>query len=198
LNQLLASKPQFLCDAEVLNIDCGANTGLSGLYLKCLMPNSTVVAVEADLANFEVLSKQAFATELHVEHAAINDIDEPLSIQSTSYGEWGQQVRPSVEKSAGVRCLTINEIVSSYSPLQPFLVKIDIEGSEERLFRSNLEWLDATPIVVVEIHDWMSSEHLTSRSLIAALQHRSRHLIARGNLLWIVSIDLLRDTMRKH
>src|SRR5688572_21649310 len=42
---------------EPFIIDCGANIGLSVIYLKTLSPGATILAFEPDEKNFELLSK---------------------------------------------------------------------------------------------------------------------------------------------
>jgi len=48
----------------------------------------------------------------------------------------------------------MNDIYEELSEYEPFIAKIDIEGAEFDLFRENLEWVDATPIITIELHDW--------------------------------------------
>ena len=52
-----------------------------------------------------------------------------------------------------IEIISINKILSDYQNCFPFIVKIDIEGSEDDLFSSNTDWVAKFPIIVVEPHD---------------------------------------------
>jgi len=38
----------------------------------------------------------------------------------------------------------------------PMVVTLDIKGLETNLLRSGTEWVDDLPLLVLEMHDWMS------------------------------------------
>ena len=194
LSHLIGAPAGVFSRGKFLIVDCGANIGLSALYFQCVFPCSRIIAIEADQANFESLCRQSFAPLIGCEHAAVNDIVEPLCVKPGAHGEWGRTVCESGEP--GVPCRTLNDIFSGNTDYTPFLVKIDIEGSESRLFRSNLEWFDRTPIVVIELHDWMDPDGVTSRELIRALAVRERLIVPRNDLIWIISPELVRESIK--
>ena len=71
---------------------------------------------------------------------------------------------PSTEGT--INALSISDILSRY-PENRFallLVKVDIEGFERDLFADNLDWIDATPLLVIELHDWMIPGRANSRA----------------------------------
>ena len=51
----------------------------------------------------------------------------------------------------------MNKILKNF-PKKKFnylIIKIDIEGFEDELFKKNTEWLDKFKIIIIELHDWM-------------------------------------------
>jgi hypothetical protein len=59
------------------------------------------------------------------------------------------------EASHETSAITINEILSMHSDCELLLVKVDIEGGEAALFKSNIEWLYDLSVLVIELHDWI-------------------------------------------
>ncbi len=178
-----------------LIIDCGANIGLSSLYFHLRFPKAKVIAVEADIHNFRHLAAQPFTRHIFPIHAAISNQAETLSVSRNEYGEWGTRVLQQ-SGSDVVQSITINDLYYQHSASHiPFLVKIDIEGFEEHLFQSNLEWLDITPIVVIELHDWMFPEKAVSRNFLQTIASRNRLIVTRNEHIWVISPELLRQAI---
>ena len=59
----------------------------------------------------------------------------------------------------------------------PFIVKVDIEGSESDLFSESTEWVDDVPILIVELHDWLMPKQGLSRSFLQCIAHRDRDFV---------------------
>jgi hypothetical protein len=62
----------------------------------------------------------------------------------------------------------------------PLIVKVDIEGSEVQLFRSNLEWVEQTPLIVFELHDWLGGWRGTGHAVFSCLSTHRRDYMQRG------------------
>ena len=48
-------------------------------------------------------------------------------------------------------------------------MKIDIEGGEDDLFSGDLDWLERTPLVIIELHDWLFPNEPRSRNFLRAV-----------------------------
>jgi hypothetical protein len=83
--------------------------------------------------------------------------------------------------------ITINEILNYKKKNWPFIIKIDIEGSEKDLFESNIQWMNKFKIIIIEIHDWMlPSQGISSNfiySLAKSMKKNKRDLILNGENL---------------
>ena len=64
-------------------------------------------------------------------------------------------VKASVDKSSikMVEAISINDFLAQHQIDTIDLLKIDIEGAELPLFSRNLDWLNKTKIIIVEIHE---------------------------------------------
>ena len=56
-----------------------------------------------------------------------------------------------------------------YGARRNLIVKVDIEGGEYALFRSNTAWLNHTDLLIAETHDWLFPGQDTSRTLFQGI-----------------------------
>jgi FkbM family methyltransferase len=144
-----------------LIVDAGANIGASPIYFAYSFPRMRVIAIEPEQSNFELLVANSQWLPIQCVRKAI--AFEPgfvNVIPRAAY--WSFQTSPAGENNStadSVACVTVNEIYNSnaldFVPF-PFIVKIDIEDSEHNLFSgNNTEWVGLTPLIIVELHDWL-------------------------------------------
>ena len=95
----------------------------------------------------------------------------------------------------GVTAYTIDQLTSGGAA---FIVKIDVEGSEGALFRSNTEWVDRTDLVMVECHDWLFPGSKTSNALLRRLTSADFELLLNGeNMMFLLSDAAVHATAPK-
>ena len=68
------------------------------------------------------------------------------------------------QAQSALTTVTIDEISGHVAEAELLIVKVDIEGAEEQLFRGNLAWLARTPLLIIELHDWMKPWSGSSRN----------------------------------
>ena len=75
--------------------------------------------------------------------------------------------------------LSINSLVkdAESKKLQPFIIKIDIEGFESELFSQNTEWIDRFPVLIIELHDWVRPKEKTSLTFLNAISKLDRDFV---------------------
>jgi len=61
------------------------------------------------------------------------------------------------------------------------ILKIDIEGGEIELFRSNVEWIEQTPLIVFELHDWQGGWRGAGHSVFSRLSTHPRDYMQRAD-----------------
>ena len=116
-----------------------------------------------------------------------------LNSLTPGQGEWGFQTRPSDSTSSEfkVDCVSVNEIYNAYDDETiPFIVKIDIEGGESDVFSKNVAGSTSTPLIIVELHDWLLPKKSTSKSFLRAIAGRDRDFIYFGENIFSISNDL--------
>lgn len=177
-----------------LVVDAGANIGVSPLNFILRVPNSLVVAIEPELENFKLLSKNVEGLDVEVIHGAVSSQAGRARVIDPGRGHWAYQTRHianEIDVADSVPCLTINDIYTfRRSTTFPFIVKIDIEGSEQELFSNNTEWVAVTPLIIVELHDWMLPKDGTSRPFLQCISKLNRDFVYMGEDIYSIANDL--------
>jgi FkbM family methyltransferase len=163
---------EVLCDevyagvAEVLPtcgqmIDLGANIGLSSLYLVSRYPAAKLLAVEPHSGSFDLLLRNLKpwieSGQCRPLHAAAWSEDRAVA-PAVSVDAWYQAsfrvVARDVSDCDSIRGLSMEALRRLSGADQIDLVKIDVEGAEAELFRSeNLGWLQHVGCLAVEFHE---------------------------------------------
>jgi FkbM family methyltransferase len=163
-------------------VDCGANIGLSTVFFKNLLPAASIVAVEPEGRNFELLRRNCapYADIVPIQ-AAISDRNGTVAISNPDAEGWAFRVTPVKPNGAGgIPAITVDDAIRAVPGGVPLMVKVDIEGAEEYLFRANLGWLTATPLVVVELHDWMRPWEMSSKNFLRAIANLDCDVLLRA------------------
>jgi FkbM family methyltransferase len=160
-----------------LIIDAGANIGLASLWFATMFPEARIYAVEPDEGNLALLRRNvASCRNVVVLPGAVWDRPCEVGIANPDAGAGGFRV---AEGGGDVRAYTIPEIVKAAGD-EPFIVKIDIEGGEDALFRSNTDWLSAAHLTILELHDWMLPSQGTSRNFLRCISETSVDVVFQG------------------
>ena len=157
-------------------VDAGAYVGASALWFRSKFPLAQIVAIEPDADSFRLLEQNVAASEgVRCLHAAVGSTPGRARLVPSA-GSWAMQVERS---NRGIDVITMNEAFAVENG-EPLLAKINIEGFEEDVFSSNLEWLDQLTLLYLEPHDWLFPGKHTSRSFQKALGDRDFHLFIVG------------------
>lgn len=160
-------------------IDAGANIGAASVWFSLAFPKATIVAIEPDPGNFEVLMSNCKETEKIIPlQAAIASSKGSLFLTDPGGGAWAYRTT-NVESpdSCVVRAMTIEEIFDSAGSGTPFILKVDIEGAEADLFSRYSELFDQFPIIIIELHDWMLPSQGTSYNFLRWHTERNRDFV---------------------
>lgn len=142
-----------------LVIDCGANVGYSSAFFLSQFPTCRVIAVEPDLDNFAMLERNlsSYGERVKCLRRAIWSHDTPLALSRGGFRDgrdWSVQVRPCHTGEEGaLQGMSIPSLLASSGFDRVSLLKIDIEGAEAVVFRSDLDWLDRVDALAIELHD---------------------------------------------
>lgn len=189
---------QLAAGETPLIVDCGANIGLSALYYAHHLPKARIVGIEPDHSNIALARRNtAHLPLVEMIEAAVHDRPGTLEIanpqaekfafitREVGAGASGGAGAGTLAGAAGVRipAVTIDGLVARYGGTGPLIVKVDIEGAEATMFRSNTGWLDGTSLLTVETHDWLFPGQRTSRTLFKAIEGRDFEVIHKGEYI---------------
>lgn len=134
-------------------LDCGANIGCTVRYWKMLDPECTVIAVEPDPENFQLLEQNTRALQ-HVHRIQAGIWPTTGSLQLEKEGVGHSAVRTMHNAMGDTAAVTIPGLLQQFAFDRIDLVKIDIEGSELELFtQGDLSWIARVNTIAIELHD---------------------------------------------
>jgi FkbM family methyltransferase len=166
-----------------LIIDAGANIGASAVFYAMSYPGARIVAIEPEAQNFSVLRKNAQGFDIECLNAGLSSSAQGwLKIANPRGDNWEFRTETTADET-GIPCVTIDDIYRrecANGTAFPFIVKIDIEGAEADVFSKNTEWLARTPVVVVELHDWLFPGQGTSAGFLKCIAGQPRDFIFGG------------------
>lgn len=174
-----------------LIIDCGANIGLSGIWFSRLFPQAQILAIEPSPDNIAVAKQNLRAyPNVMLLQGAVWDHSANLTIFETDVDPWAYQVVEATEEygknsSNGLKSFTIAELIKLANTEEILIVKIDIEGAEESLFRSNTDWVANTALIAIELHDWKFPKRHASASFIRSFANLDFDLVQSGETMFV-------------
>jgi FkbM family methyltransferase len=135
---------------EAFIIDCGANIGLSVIYLKRLSPRARIVAFEPDETNFQLLEKNITAfglTNIELRKEAIW-IDNTL-LEFSNKGTLGSKiVENTTDGTVKVKATRLKDLMIQ----QVDFLKLDIEGAEYKVLKDIEDKLHFADKIFIEYH----------------------------------------------
>ena len=141
-----------------LVLDIGANIGLSSVYFKLKFPDASVVAIEPEGSNFELLQKMGVNYGFQTKRAGLASIKTSLEIVDPGLGQNGFRTKvlnPGAQSRSAVEGISLDELSQMGEGAIPFILKIDIEGAEKLAFQSLSLCLPNYKLICIEPHDWM-------------------------------------------
>jgi FkbM family methyltransferase len=145
-------------------IDAGANIGLITVYFANKYPNATIVAIEPEESNYEMLVKNTKNySNVKTIKAALFDKIGKIDLLDVGCGNIGfmtemnnnyQQIKiNSINKINVVDSITINKILEDYDLSEIDILKMDIEGAEKEVFSNASEWICKVKSIIIELHE---------------------------------------------
>lgn len=137
-------------------LDAGANIGLAAVYFANRFPDARIVALEPDGDNFAMLQLNTRRyPNIQCLRSALWSHRTRLHLANAGEKSWALQFTAGDEREApSVWAMSIDEVSEVTLSGVPFdLVKIDIEGAEQKVFAAGGRWLEQAQSIIVECHD---------------------------------------------
>lgn len=164
-------------------VDADAGIGAAAVYFARSFSQARVIAIESDQSNFELLAANTAGLPIECLYAALTGSPRPDSI-----GEPGEGVVPA----SRIARVTMNQLVESQAEAAlPFIVKIDIERSDETLFVADAEWIGRTPIVVVALRDCLIPGTKKLRAFVEHIAGRNRDFVYLHDNIFSIDRELV-------
>ena len=166
INFELEQEPNFI-------VDVGANIGLVSAYFANKYPNATIISLEPEQSNFDILKQnsKSYKNIIPIQKALWYE-NTTIDIFSTNEGNGGfiaidggyenetyrkilEEHTPFVQpKNVKVKTITMESIMQKYKIKFLDLVKIDIEGAEKDIFDNCQGWIEKVGLLITELHEW--------------------------------------------
>jgi FkbM family methyltransferase len=167
-------------------VDAGAHIGLASLYFLSQSPQAKIFSIEPDAENYSILQKNLESMiqsgKVVSIHAALDNKEGILNITRSQFS-YNTKVDngTSAEK---VNAVSLNSLVASYNIEAIDILKIDVEGFEQRIFNEHVEWLDHVKNIILETH---SSEayNVCAKTLLNKGFQIKKLSIETENIYWI-------------
>jgi FkbM family methyltransferase len=162
-----------------LIVDAGANIGASAAFFAMTYPTAKIVAIEPEANNFALLLQNTKGLNVECLNAGLSSSRGRLKVIDPNAEEWGFRTEATHEDS-GIPSVTISDIYQREcrsGAAFPFIVKIDIEGAEADVFARDTDWFRQTPIVIVELHDWLMPKQGTTAEFLKCIAGQPRDFI---------------------
>lgn len=174
-----------------LILDLGANVGVASIFFSNKYPSAKVVGLEPSEKNANLAqSNLAKLANAEVICSAVSSEDGEIDVFDPGLGNNAFRTFGKEDDVVGkVQARSIPSLLAQYSPMTPFIVKIDVEGFESTLFHGDTSWIDSFKVIAIEIHDWMLPGEAISSNLMKALGGKNRDLVFRGENWFSVRND---------
>lgn len=176
-------------DAKVI-LDCGANIGLTTMYLFRHFPEAKFHVFEPDEFNYLQLNKNLSANSIPCVFNNLAIWSKPAKIVMKSDfrdGEsWSLRAEESVD-GTGISAISIDAYCAQNDIQCIDILKIDIEGGEVELFKdAHFSFLQRVKVLCIEIHD----EFNIREKIYSILQSNGFVLINSGELTLAINSAL--------
>lgn len=141
-------------------LDLGGNIGLTSLYISSRYPNARILTVEPSPENQAMLATNLAVLvqggRCQVCEGAAWSADELLDLGTTPEGGGFDAIQVTEHTSTSTSRMVKGYTIPSLMKLAGFpridILKIDIEGAEEALFKGDCAWLEKVNGIAIEFH----------------------------------------------
>jgi FkbM family methyltransferase len=145
--------PPTVLATPLVIVDAGANIGMAALYFSIVYPQARIYCIEPDAANFKLLQKNLGSGQERITlfEAALYDRDGEVGLAMERWA-YNSKIDEHGDCQVLVSAVTLDTILDRFQLEQIDLLKIDIEGAEDKLFSGETTWLSKVKMILIEVH----------------------------------------------
>jgi FkbM family methyltransferase len=168
-------------------IDGGGNIGTVSVFFPHIFPEALIILIEPDAKNLELARLNT--EKLHNVTCRLSALwSSSVPMRVLTGRAWAISVTPitedkAVDRIADITAMTIDDVMAEIKNGELLLLKLDIEGAESEAVSSDDKWVKATPVCIIEPHDWMIAGHSSLKNLLAIPAYRDGDIIISGENL---------------
>lgn len=187
---------------KLLILDLGGNIGLSAKYFSLTWKKTKILSIEPEINNLILAKKNNFGNKnIKTLNGAVGPKNSKGFVFHPKEGEEFKgngafrvdlinKIKIKKNKK-NINFYSIKNILLKFRNHKPFILKIDIEGFEESLFKFNTEWVRKFPVIIIELHDYIFPRLGNSRNFLKTIAKENVDFIIVKNHVVIVSNTLL-------
>ncbi|MFC4311862.1 FkbM family methyltransferase [Steroidobacter flavus] len=171
-------------------LDAGAHIGLATVFFAERFRGATVISIEPEATNFDVLCKNVSAyPRVRPMRAGLWSRSTWLRIENPDAATWSFRVLES-DQPTDIRAVSIPDVMQLHGLDHIDILKMDIEGAELEVLTHNADWLSKVGNLMIELHDRYRPG--CTAALEAAMSDYDYQRTAQGNTV------ILRNIRRRH
>ena len=163
-------------------VDLGANIGLTSVFYHQTLKARSIIAVEPDPSNAQLVRENLSGLPAVVFQAAVGPHDGTARFSTNRESNLGSL--SSNSSGIEVSVMSMDSVLTRVPEAANIVVKMDIEGGEEELLRGDIEWLSRVDGLIMEFHP----EKVDYPGLIRVLQAAGFDYLPTGSC-WPGSMD---------
>ncbi len=178
--------------------DVGAHVGFYTMLAEEMLTSGEIHAFEPNPKTFPVLFKNTSSFgNVHVNQVAVSDVvgtaDFYADLKKLSTGSGFYE--SAGYKKVTVRAVTLDEYAKTHR--SPSLIKIDVEGAEEKVIRGARRMLqEKNPIVIIEVWEKNNDLHKKAIRELYSLGYQSYRITSEGDMTLFENMDRSTDIAR--
>jgi FkbM family methyltransferase len=148
-------------------VDAGANIGLATIYFANKWPDATIIAIEPEESNYEMLVRNTknYPNVKTIKAALFHKCGN-IDVLDVGHNKFGFMTETSnnygsitgeVVKVGTVNSIDIDKIIKDYGLRDIDILKIDIEGAEREVFSDASGWVYKVKSIITELHEGMKA-----------------------------------------
>ena len=168
-------------------VDAGAHIGLSSVFFACKYPKATIIALEPEPLNFDLLIKNTnHHPNIRPLQAGLWSRKTHLRIENSDVPTWSFRVVESLS-GEGIPAVGVRDLMTDFKANQIDVLKVDIEGSEFEVLNHSGSWIDNVTTLIIELHDRFRPG--CSEALANAIRGHSYQKSISGESLVIANLE---------